>query len=786
MIFFFFSKMGSDSNDLKEYLAESEDRDIEIESQPDHLQISLDSEMRQSNSENSSLISDELKPLSKEKKIVLATIVIADILCFVASGSPAPFFPQEAYLKDQNAKAVGFITSSYHLGALLISPLCGFMVSKIGIKCMFLIGMIVITIATGVSSVALRIPTGNPFFAYCAGMRFIQGAGSGALQTSLYAFITTEFADRVSSAAGFLEMAFGVGYALGPLLGGLLYTAGGFPLPFIVTACMCFVMVPVSWFLLPVSVLHEKDQSLSASKSSLRLLTIPSIYLPLSVVILAMGNLAYIFMAYPLQASKDFDASPSFMGLLFGVASAEYALVAPLVGFIVDKKGYLTKKQMVIIGDLVIAFAFIFMGPAPFLHIDRSLWQLAGTLVLFLIGQCSAYVPSFGFCVDEARYSIFSSFYNRNIKLKDADEAELKGMISGLMSTTSVVGAFIGPVLGGVFLDHFGWSWTAVILSALTTLNLHVGIIKKLLSRKKLDNLGHNTPVRFEESLYLRLHNKNCKKVQLGLELSRGGDVVSLSNDSSLPCTMMEFLEKLEDNLIKAKRVLDSKDRILIPRSSIDITAPITKPDKVLCVGMNYKDHCEEQNVPLPVVPIIFNKFPSCIVGPTENIPVPEITEELDWEVELVIVVGKKCKNVSEKDADEYIFGYTAAHDVSARDWQLKKNGGQWLVGKAMDAFCPLGPCIVTKDSIDANNLDVSTRVNGIVKQKSNTCQLVHKSSNLISFCSKFVTLLPGDVILTGTPGGVGIFRKPPEFLKKGDLVEIEIQDIGTIRNEIV
>ncbi|KAG1666550.1 MFS-type transporter SLC18B1 [Nymphon striatum] len=563
MIFFFFSKMGSDSNDLKEYLAESEDRDIEIESQPDHLQISLDSEMRQSNSENSSLISDELKPLSKEKKIVLATIVIADILCFVASGSPAPFFPQEAYLKDQNAKAVGFITSSYHLGALLISPLCGFMVSKIGIKCMFLIGMIVITIATGVSSVALRIPTGNPFFAYCAGMRFIQGAGSGALQTSLYAFITTEFADRVSSAAGFLEMAFGVGYALGPLLGGLLYTAGGFPLPFIVTACMCFVMVPVSWFLLPVSVLHEKDQSLSASKSSLRLLTIPSIYLPLSVVILAMGNLAYIFMAYPLQASKDsgksniiadalgrlpipgqaysktlceytqlikfldnngisfnegiranvlsiiqgtFDASPSFMGLLFGVASAEYALVAPLVGFIVDKKGYLTKKQMVIIGDLVIAFAFIFMGPAPFLHIDRSLWQLAGTLVLFLIGQCSAYVPSFGFCVDEAS------------KLKDADEAELKGMISGLMSTTSVVGAFIGPVLGGVFLDHFGWSWTAVILSALTTLNAHnfpepnnILILKKHSIKKDQVQYGNSSP---RELMISLLHAWNHSLIQ--------------------------------------------------------------------------------------------------------------------------------------------------------------------------------------------------------------------------------------------------------------------------------
>ena len=151
----------------------------------------------------------------------------------------------------------------------------------------------------------------------------------------------------------------------------------------------------------------------------------------------------------------------------------------------------------------------------------------------------------------------------------------------------------------------------------------------------------------------------------------------------------------------------------------------MTRPDKVICIGMNYKDHCEEQNAPVPSEPVVFNKFPSCIVGPTDDLPYPDATNELDWEVELAIVIGKKAKGVPEKEAGEYIAGYTPAHDVSARDWQLKRNGGQWLMGKAMDGFCPLGPAVVTKEELgDPHNLRLGCKVNGVTKQDSSTNQV--------------------------------------------------------------
>lgn len=161
----------------------------------------------------------------------------------------------------------------------------------------------------------------------------------------------------------------------------------------------------------------------------------------------------------------------------------------------------------------------------------------------------------------------------------------------------------------------------------------------------------------------------------------------------------------------------------------------------------------------------------------------------MDWEVELTIVIGKDAKRVQESDAMNYVFGYTVAHDVSARDWQLEpgKNGGQWLIGKAMDGFCPLGPAIVMKEDInDPHNLGLRCRVNGVTKQDSNTNQLVHKTAAMVSFISRFMTLRPGDVILTGTPPGVGVFRKPPEYLKRGDVVECEIDGIGKVVNKIV
>lgn len=275
----------------------------------------------------------------------------------------------------------------------------------------------------------------------------------------------------------------------------------------------------------------------------------------------------------------------------------------------------------------------------------------------------------------------------------------------------------------------------------------------------------------------------------MGVEIRDGGDIVDLcAGDSSIPSDMRSFIEGGQKTLLAAKSVIDRGGSI-IPRDSVKIVAPIYNPDKVLCVGMNYKDHCEEQNAPVPIEPVIFNKFPSSIIGPTEDLQYPEETQKLDWEVELTVVIGKDAKRVQESDAMNYVFGYTVAHDVSARDWQLEpgKNGGQWLIGKAMDGFCPLGPAIVMKEDInDPHNLGLRCRVNGVTKQDSNTNQLVHKTAAMVSFISRFMTLRPGDVILTGTPPGVGVFRKPPEYLKRGDVVECEIDGIGKVVNKIV
>jgi len=269
-----------------------------------------------------------------------------------------------------------------------------------------------------------------------------------------------------------------------------------------------------------------------------------------------------------------------------------------------------------------------------------------------------------------------------------------------------------------------------------------------------------------------------------GVELLEEDVIVDLLETGAK--TTMDFLNGGEEMKAKVQRAIDSK-RFRVPRSEVILLAPITGPDKVLCIGMNYKDHCEEQGAPVPTEPVVFNKFPSCIAGPTDPLPYPEVTKELDWEVELAIVIGKRCKNISEGDALDHILGFTVAHDVSARDWQMKRNGGQWLVGKAMDCFSPIGPAIVTPDELgDPHNLGIRCTVNGVTKQNSNTNQLVFNTEKIVAWCSKLFTLLPGDLILTGTPPGVGVFMKPPEFLKKGDVVECSIDGIGTVKNTVV
>lgn len=211
---------------------------------------------------------------------------------------------------------------------------------------------------------------------------------------------------------------------------------------------------------------------------------------------------------------------------------------------------------------------------------------------------------------------------------------------------------------------------------------------------------------------------------------------------------------------------------------------------------MNYVDHCLEQNIPIPKEPIIFNKFASSIIASGEGIILNNETKELDFEVELAIVIGKDGKNIKKKDAFLHVGGYTIAHDVSARDWQLKKNGGQWLIGKTFDTFCPLGPCIVTPEDLAiikdmdqkkaVHNLGIRCLLNGKPVQDSNTRELIFKIDEIISWISRFMTLRCGDLILTGTPPGVGCFRKPPLWLKIGDEIECEIEAIGNIRNKII
>ncbi|KAM4883458.1 oxaloacetate tautomerase fahd2, mitochondrial-like isoform 1-T1 [Sylvia borin] len=273
---------------------------------------------------------------------------------------------------------------------------------------------------------------------------------------------------------------------------------------------------------------------------------------------------------------------------------------------------------------------------------------------------------------------------------------------------------------------------------------------------------------------------------RLGLEEAPGGDLVDLNAaEPELPRSMREFLEIGPRGLELAQRALESGQH-RVPRATAQLLAPVGDPEKVICVGLNYHDHCQEQGVKVPKDPIIFSKFPSAITGPFDDIVHPEATSELDWEVELAAVIGKKGRNIEEGAALEHVLGFTVANDVSARDWQMR-NGRQWLLGKTFDTFCPLGPAIVTREAVaDVHNLWIRSSVNGHRMQDSNTCHLIFRVPTLVAWVSRFVTLVPGDILLTGTPAGVGVFRKPPVFLKRGDEVQCEIEELGTICNRVV
>ena len=206
-----------------------------------------------------------------------------------------------------------------------------------------------------------------------------------------------------------------------------------------------------------------------------------------------------------------------------------------------------------------------------------------------------------------------------------------------------------------------------------------------------------------------------------------------------------------------------------------------------MAIGLNYADHAAETKAPVPEEPVIFNKFASAIIGPNAPIILPAESNAVDYEAELVAVIGKRGKNIPADRALDYVAGYTCGHDVSARDWQLNKSAGQWLLGKTFDTFAPLGPCLVTPDEItDPNNLRLQTRLNGQTMQDSSTADMIFSVKRLIEFLSGSTTLRAGTVLFTGTPPGVGFARQPPVWLQPGDVVEVEIEGIGVLKNPVI
>ena len=257
--------------------------------------------------------------------------------------------------------------------------------------------------------------------------------------------------------------------------------------------------------------------------------------------------------------------------------------------------------------------------------------------------------------------------------------------------------------------------------------------------------------------------------------------------------TTMPGIIRAGATLLARLRDLEKKPpTATIALADVKLHAPIPRPAKnVFCVGWNYLEHFEEgakklqDNRELPKWPVFFSKATTAVTGPFDTIPFDaKISTSLDWEVELGMIIGTPGKDITEPDAMRHVFGYTVVNDVSWRDLQ-RRHGGQWHKGKSLDGTCPMGPWIVTADSIDPNNLRVSCRVNGVMKQDSNTRFLYFKLPRLIVDLSMGMTLEAGDVISTGTPEGVGFARNPPEFMKPGDLMETEIEGIGTLRNPI-
>jgi len=239
------------------------------------------------------------------------------------------------------------------------------------------------------------------------------------------------------------------------------------------------------------------------------------------------------------------------------------------------------------------------------------------------------------------------------------------------------------------------------------------------------------------------------------------------------------------DGLEKLKNDIESADLPEVDKG-IRLGPALARPSKLICVGLNYKDHAAETNAPIPAEPILFFKATSAIVGPNDDLVIPKNSKKTDWEVELAIVIGKKASYVAEENALDHVAGYVLHNDYSEREFQLERNG-QWVKGKSCDTFAPIGPFVATPDEIsDVHNLRLWLTVNGKTLQDGNTSNLIFNVPFMVSYISQFMTLLPGDVITTGTPAGVGLGQKPePWYLKAGDVVELGIDGLGSSKQTV-
>jgi 2-keto-4-pentenoate hydratase/2-oxohepta-3-ene-1,7-dioic acid hydratase in catechol pathway len=252
------------------------------------------------------------------------------------------------------------------------------------------------------------------------------------------------------------------------------------------------------------------------------------------------------------------------------------------------------------------------------------------------------------------------------------------------------------------------------------------------------------------------------------------------ATDPGLPASVKHLLAASPAVRQAAADAAKSAHAVKHAAQSVKLLPPVPDPSKVLCIGLNYRDHALEGGKAIPTEPVLFGKFPNALIGPGDPIRIPKVAQKVDYEAELVIVVGRRGKHIpNDPSAFRYVGGYTCGHDVSARDWQFRGEEKQWLIGKTFDTFAPTGPCLVTSDELDdPHNLRVQLRLNGRTMQDSNTREFIFGVPHLLWFLSQVVTLEPGDLIFTGTPSGVG-------ELKDGDEVSVEIEGLGIIKNKV-